>query len=341
MNKNQNSNFYNIWVTLIFIFIFQTKIFAQIDTKNNFNIKNKNEESYKNKTKKKLIKEKNLDEFEKYTFDKPITNIKNLGDHFYNKKDFPLAQIEYERVLISNYKSNNIITKLALTLQRQDKFEESIRLLSASELDKHVYLSMYAALKLGNVNLAQSKFAKYTNSKSFSKNNFYEFMLLNGTILIENRKFNEAIKYYTNIQKESSLLITKKKSGYIISAMLEYENKVKKSPSLSGFLAAIFPGGGHFYAKHNTDGAIAFLTNFFFATTTAVLYSLENKSNSNHAASILFGLVGFSFYFSNITGAIKATERYNNFEERIFQQQLRDQFFNLNEIERVSKTISD
>ncbi len=280
-------------------------------------------------------------EFQKYVFDKPIANTNSLGDYFYNKKSYPLAQIEYERAVLKNPKSKKEQTKLALSLLRQEKYDESIQILNESTHNSHLYLSMYAALKLGAIPIALSKqnlFLKLQKNYSKEKD---EVLLLSGAIILENRKYDEAKKYYSKIQKESPSISVKKKSGAILSSILEYEKTQKKNAALSGFLAAIFPGSGHFYTEHYTDGAIALLVNFALLTTTAVLYNLEVRANTPHTASILFGLGGLSFYFANIGSAVQSAYRYNNFQERVFQQTLRDYFFNTDTIEQVSKSMND
>ncbi|HNE25369.1 MAG TPA: hypothetical protein PLG78_19500, partial [Leptospiraceae bacterium] len=55
-----------------------------------------------------------------------------------------------------------------------------------------------------------------------------------------------------------------------------------------------------------------------------------------HGGSIIMGILGLGFYLTNITGAAASAGRFNTFQERKFQQTIRDRFFNIDFVEQTS-----
>ena len=119
-------------------------------------------------------------------------------------------------------------------------------------------------------------------------------------------------------------------------AVDKYREVPRKSMFLAGLFSALLPGVGQIYSGHDADGITAFLFNGLFIGAASALYHLENRAETGHGASIFFGFVGLVFYISNITGAMASAKRYNIYQERSFQQRIRNRFLNLNFLERTS-----
>ncbi len=86
-----------------------------------------------------------------------------------------------------------------------------------------------------------------------------------------------------------------------------YRGLPEKSPELAGFLSAILPGAGYFYAEHYGDGITAFLINgLFIAGTVAAI------NNEIYAVAGIVGGIGIPFYLGNIYGSANAARKWNN-----------------------------
>ena len=260
-----------------------------------------------------------------------------LGDKYYAQKDYPLAQIEYERSLEYSKNPKNLKTKLALTLARQDKWEESLNILdNAYEDFQELYVGMYVAFRLNNLKDAinrQVRILKYTKSTKEQKN---KATLLGGSIFIEEDQLKEGEALFQKLLKTSKDIELKQISSRVLTSILEYKKQDKKKPWLAGTLSGILPGSGQWYSAHYADALISFFFNFSFLFSAITIYNLENEAGRPHQASIVMGLIGVNFYVANLVGAVKSAERYNNFQTRTFHQKLRDEYYNLDYIEKSS-----
>ncbi len=278
-----------------------------------------------------------------------------LGDYYYRKEDYHLAQIEYERFIQSfkRHKSrpntllSNTQAKLALSLLRQAQgqdrkqghhyYKESLALLSGRQYFPHLYLAIYAALVSGHFSLALQKQGEALASKQITQDEKEAILLLSGTVYIETRNYEETRRFYSKLQKESIGKTAAYQSGQILSSLERYEQRPKKNPWIAGLAASLLPGSGHAYAEHYTDAVLAFLFNLAFLGSAIILYDLEQQSGRPHYASAAMGVAGIQFYAANIVGGVQAAHRYNRFQERIFHQELRDSFFHLDYVEKLSK----
>ena len=99
------------------------------------------------------------------------------------------------------------------------------------------------------------------------------------------------------------------------------------------------PGSGQAYSGHYADALIAFFVNAVFIAATFTLYDLELSAKRPHYASITMGVLGLGFLCSKtLAVGIQSANRYNNFKERQFHQQIRNDFFNTEYVEKVSET---
>ena len=85
-----------------------------------------------------------------------------------------------------------------------------------------------------------------------------------------------------------------------------YRELPEKSPELAGFLSAIVPGAGYFYAEHYGDGITAFLINGLFIAGTVAAINQEN-----YAVAGIVGGIGVPFYLGNIYGSANAAKKWN------------------------------
>ena len=279
-----------------------------------------------------------LPKFLKYPFAK---GSYFLGDHYYRKENYAFAQIEYERSLASprrKQKQKSLLkTKLALSLLRQEKFIESTELLEVGGDFSQLYLSMFSALRLGWLSLALRQQGRILASPKISAQEKEEALLLGGTVYLERGEYEKTRRFYSDLQKKSKHKDVRYRSGRLLSDLESYESQPQKKAWLAGTFSAILPGSGQFYAKHYTDGLIAFFFNVTFLGSALLLYDLENKTEKDHYASAAMGLIGLNFYLANVIGGTQSARRYNNFQERKFHQEVRNSFFNIDRVEKITK----
>ncbi|MBI3394756.1 MAG: hypothetical protein HY042_02865, partial [Spirochaetia bacterium] len=92
---------------------------------------------------------------------------------------------------------------------------------------------------------------------------------------------------------------------------------------------------GQVYSGHYADGLTAFFFNAVFLGSAAAMYSLERRSNTKHTGSILLGAVGLVFYAANIAGGASAAVHFNLYQERTFQEKVRQSALNVDRAERA------
>ena len=263
-----------------------------------------------------------------------------LGDYYYRKKDYVLAQIEYERALkfaAGKKKQGSVLKrKLALSLFHQEKFIEGTGLLKEGEGFSELYLSMFSALRLGWISLALRQQGRILSSPKISAKKKEEALLLGGSIHIENREYKRVREFYSDLQKRSKNKDIRRRSAFLLSSLKSYEDTPVKKPWLAGTLSALIPGSGQFYTEHYTDGFLAFFFNLAFLGSAFLLYDMENETQRSHYASGTMALIGLNFYLANVLGGINSARRYNHFQERKFHQELRNSFFNIDRVEKIS-----
>ena len=276
--------------------------------------------------------------FLKYSFTK---GSYSLGDHYYHKENYAFAQIEYERSLASGqHKAKQKLlleSKLALSFLRQDKFIESAELLERGNSFSQLYLSMFSALRLGWLSLALRQQGRILAAPQISAQKKEEALLLGGTAHLEGGDYEKARLFYNNLQKTSKNKDVRYRSGQLLSSLERYESQPQKRAWLAGTLSAVLPGSGQFYTEHYTDGLIAFFFNVTFLGSALLLYDLEGRAGEPHYASTTMGLIGLNFYIANVLGGTQSARSYNHFQERKFHHDIRNSFFNIDRIEKISK----
>ncbi len=264
----------------------------------------------------------------------------DFGDYFYRQRRFNLAAGEYEKALLGPERDAppraELRAKLALALLRDRQYQASLKHLNEQHPFALLYLRVYASLKVGYLDTVRRDREYARASDSFRPEQKDRLELLAGTIYLEDARYEEAWRHYEHLQKESTDQETRRAAGGVLTALKEFQDQPAKSPWLAGAFSAALPGAGQVYAGHEVDGMIAFFFNLFFIGSALALYDLERAADRPHTASGVFGVVGLFFYVTNIVGAVASAKRYNIHQERVFQQDVRDRFFNTDFVERTS-----
>jgi len=260
------------------------------------------------------------------------------GDVFYIKKEYQLSRLEYERALLSPRTSEEeeiLRAKSGLSLMRLGEYEKSVTVLQGRSFPV-LYLRLFASLKSGFIERALMDQGRIQENRDFPESSRSFARLIGGTIYLEEGNYKGARDYFKTLAMETEEESIKSTCASVLSSMNAYETIPRKSMYLAGFLSAVLPGSGQFYAGHTADAMTTFFFNSIFIGASATLNILETRTGGGHAASGIFSIIALFFYITNISGAISAAKQYNNFQERHFQQEIREKFFNLDYLEKTS-----
>ncbi|MCB1191675.1 MAG: hypothetical protein H7A23_17175 [Leptospiraceae bacterium] len=267
-------------------------------------------------------------------------NSEFFGDTFYQKKQYDLAILEYEKTKLLQANESvrdNLNSKLALSKMRQSKFEDSLDYILDSKTFTGTYLRIFASMKSEYDKIYTPDLLEVEKSNTFSELQKDRTKLLAGTVLLENRKFKKAKEFYNQLSLKSKDEEIQNLSKDVAAYTEKYNQLSHKSPYLAGLFSAILPGSGQIYARHDVDGILAFFFNTLFIGSSVYMYRLESKANEGHFVSGFMGFMGFTFYAANIFGAVSSANRYNLYQERQFYKKIRDKFFNIDTMERYSE----
>jgi len=272
-----------------------------------------------------------------------------MGDRYYKNREYPLARIEYDRAIdatvsaqpdCSGSKNNcessrdSLRAKSALTMMRESRYRDSLHLLEGSSFPI-LYLRMFASLKGGFRNrfLLDQGDILASNANPEQKD---LARLLGGTLYLEDGDYAGARDYFARVQKDTDSSEIRNAAGATLTAMDKYEELPRKKPWVAGILSGLVPGAGQMYSRNVADGLTAFGFTTVFCGSAAYMNSLETKAGRSHTGSLITGVIGLGFYLVNITGGVASAQRFNNYHERKFQQEIRDRFFNIDFIEKTS-----
>lgn len=265
---------------------------------------------------------------------------RDFGDYFYKNEKYRLAGGEYEKALLradeTGRPAAELRAKLALSLMRSRDYAGSLKYLNDRHPFALLYLRMYASLRVGYLDTVRRDREYALRNQSFRPKQKDEVELLSGTVLLEQADYARAYEHYKQLQKESAEPAIRLAAGGVLTALEQFQKRPRKSGWLAGIFSSVLPGSGQWYAGHEVDGLMAFFFNAFFLGSAAALYDLERAADRPHTASGVFGFVGLFFYITNIVGAVASAKRYNMHQERVFQQEVRDRFFNTDYVERAS-----
>lgn len=256
-----------------------------------------------------------------------------MGDAYYKKKDFGLARIEYDRAILDS-SSESVRAKIGLTLIRERRFRQAVESLQGKSFDV-MYFRMYGDLRANFRNRFLLDQGELEESKlSESKKDLGR--LLAGTLYLEDGDFDRARVHFEKLQRETENERVRIAAGETLTAMTTYNEIPRKSVWLAAGLSALLPGSGQVYSRNVADGLTAFAFTSVLCGSAAYMNHLETRSHSGHGGSIIMGILGLGFYLTNITGAAASAGRFNTFQERKFQQTIRDRYFNIDFVEQTS-----
>jgi TM2 domain-containing membrane protein YozV len=266
-----------------------------------------------------------------------------LGDYYYDRGQYELARIEYEREMLGLEHTHRSAlaprAKLGLSLMRLDRYHESLTYLNDRKDYSHLYLRMFAAFRSGWTFQALEDQGRILENADFSAAQKDRTRLLGGAVYLESGDYDRVRAYYSNLQRETGEEEVRVLSGRLLTSLDRYESLDRKNAYLAASFSAILPGAGQVYAGHSVDGVTAFLFNGMFLGSAIIMYDLETRAGGGHLGSGIFGAIGLVFYLANVTGAYHTAHRYNNYRERQFQQEVRDAFFHLDYIQKTSGVV--
>jgi len=269
---------------------------------------------------------------------------------FYRRGEYNLSRLEYEKALFGAGRrafpgkhdasakglQERLRTKIGLTLIRSRQYRKSLFYLSGGSSFSLRYLRLYSVLRQGMLRGSLYEKARIESSSLYSPAEKDEARLLAGAIILENGAYQNAEVYFHNLSVTGKRPELRQIAEKTYEDIKKYKNIPRKSPLVAGVLSAILPGSGQYYAAHRADAFTAFYFNSLFIGSAAVTYNLERAAGHKPGASVFFGVIGLFFYITNIIGGVGSAKRWNLYQERKFQQQIRDRFLNIDYAEKQS-----
>lgn len=261
-----------------------------------------------------------------------------LGDRFYARGEYDLARIEYERALGAASESERpaLQARIGLAEIRRERYRSAVEALRDADDFSQLYLKLFAALRLGWQNQAlveADRIERLPGADALARG---RAQLLLGLVFLDRADYTAAHAHYSFLMKDSEAEEVRSLSARVLSELDQYEQTPQKSPWFAGSLSALLPGAGQIYSEHYVDGVTAFFFNSMFLGSAAIIYDLEQRADRPHVASAAFGVVGLFFYIANVFGAAQSAHRYNTYQTRLFHQEVRDTFFNVDYVDRTS-----
>lgn len=261
-----------------------------------------------------------------------------LGDRFYARGEYDLARIEYERALAAASEADRraLQARIGLVEIRRERYRSAVEALRDSGDFTQLYLKLFAALRLGWQNQALVEADRIERLPGADALGRGRAQLLLGLVFLDRADYTAARAHYSFLMKDNEADEVRQLSARVLSELDQYQQTPQKSPWFAGSLSAILPGAGQIYSEHYVDGVTAFFFNSMFLGSAAIMYDLEQRANRPHVASAAFGVVGVFFYLANVFGAAQSAQRYNTYQTRLFHQEVRDTFFNVDYVDRTS-----
>ncbi|MCB1173547.1 MAG: hypothetical protein KDK39_08285 [Leptospiraceae bacterium] len=280
---------------------------------------------------------------------KPKSPSTSLADRFYLRGEYDLALIEYMRLhqnaSLRSSKDNNastrppadLATKIALSYLHRGDIKRSLAWLADRDDFSQQYILLFGLLREGRTQSALNQM-RFITAASFTDHQQNLARLLGGTVFLEGlADSREHDQYYLELADRFQDPESRQLSLQVYQSLQDYRQLEFKSELWAGVFSALVPGSGQIYAEHYVDGSVAFFFNTMFLGSAIRLYQLEEQAGEAHQFSLVTGIIGITFYISNILGARNAARRYNIYQQRKFYQDIRTHFFNLDYIERTSQ----
>jgi len=135
-------------------------------------------------------------------------------------------------------------------------------------------------------------------------------------VLLAQQDWQRAREAFATLPQESPLYPSAK---FYSDGLGRMDGLPRKSPALSGTLAAVLPGAGHLYAERPRDALVSFLLNGSFIWAAVELFR-----NNNNVAGGIVAFFELGWYGGNIYSAVSSAHKYNKRAQDEFLQGLKD-----------------
>ncbi|MBI3233296.1 MAG: hypothetical protein HYZ42_04535 [Bacteroidetes bacterium] len=231
-----------------------------------------------------------------------LEHTKSYASYLYQTRQYNLAILELERVVIMENNNDSIKTVLLDLYTMADRYEDGLKraILLFPDLTivptntADIYLSIL--IKTQRWVLADS-FVKVNHMISDQRRKIYEVCLAFNKYDLN---YINHFYQYCDTARYPDLNIY----GSIIGDPSQY--KLKK-PYL-GALYSIVPGVGKFYARDYKDGIASLL---YVSLSAFQTYRGFAKRGTHSVYGYIYGGLTLAFYAGNIFGGYKSTKRYN------------------------------
>jgi tetratricopeptide (TPR) repeat protein len=261
--------------------------------------------------------------------------IADSGLTLYRDGIYDLAALHYMRKIGEKKETPFTRQMLSLSLMRLGKFDESRRWLEGNDFTSS-YLRMFAVMKSSEPMAGFKEWESILKNEKISDEQRDRVSLLAGALYLEAGDYAKSRAHFERLVRFSRSDTVRGTGQDIVASLDRYQELPRKSPALAAILSAILPGAGQVYAEQTVDGITLFFYNAIFIGSAAYANHLETVARRPHTGSALLGTVGALFYLSGITGAASSANRFNIYQERLFQQEIRDRYLNLDAVERSS-----
>ncbi len=240
-------------------------------------------------------------------------SLLGFADYLYEREHYYQAVTEYERFIYFNPHHPSVPRarlKIAFCYKMGEKYDRAI------ELFRNL-VDEYRDQEVG-------KEAAYQVGECYGAGGNYELALIEFKNFTEDNPHHplaEKAKWetvWTHIYLEdyasasSKLLFNEEGSLYqqpsreLARALKQLPHLPRKSPLLAGLLAAVIPGGGHFYIGKKKQAILSFITNalLFYGTYEAFAVEL-------YTAGGFLSFFSLNYYSGNIFGALNSAHKFN------------------------------
>lgn len=252
------------------------------------------------------------------SFGQDLERIKGFADHLYNNKDYYRAATEYGRLLFLHPKppyGEAARMGLGLSLAGYEQWDDAVRSLEPLVESGGPY-RYTAQSEIGLVYLLTSRYAAARSElngvvKSSAPYDVRaQAALWTGYAFAKEARWADASRYLSEASGEG--LEPGRFSGWALT--LEGGGALKKkSPKLAGWMSALLPGAGQFYAGEKSNALVAFILNSGF-----IYLSINAIKNDQPALGGVLAFFELGWYSGNIYTSIGAAHRHNRNRRKEF-----------------------
>jgi tetratricopeptide (TPR) repeat protein len=239
-----------------------------------------------------------------------------IADAFMDEAEYYRAITEYKKFLIvfpDSERADYILFKIGMANYLGEEYDSCMRPFSA--LRQKYPKSSYAAQSQYFEGLAYWKLKKYQDAKTAfqtlasvypSSDYAPRAMVADAMLALDQENAGASRQGLERLVASYPGYLTSNGAPDALKLLDQYQNLPRKSEALAGFMSAVIPGSGYFYAERYLDGITAFLINgLAIAGTVTAIYQ------ENYAVAAIVGGIGLPFYFGNIYGSANAAKKWN------------------------------